>query len=511
VWVTAATQRQATAGVVERLDETHGLLRAMLDRETGLRGYAQTGQYEFLEPYDAGQREYGVALAGLSDEAQDPAIAKALARADAAARAWTALAERRRAMDERQGPGRVPLVEAEARKHHMDAFRAAWAQIGRAMESSLQAEEARRARLAVAASLALSLLVGGIGAQLIARRERRERRRREREEDYRSTQAEFGEVLQVVQAEADAYALVRRHLHRSLPDRDVVVLRRNNSENRLEPVAGTGDPELVDRLRTSAPGSCLATRLGRPHDRAQGAEPLLACELCGDRPGASRCMPLLVGGEVIGSVLVSGAEAFDEGEGRRVADSVAQSAPVLANLRNLALAEDRAATDALTGLPNRRAFTDTLNRMVADAGRSVRPLTAIAVDIDHFKHVNDAFGHDAGDAALAAVAGALASAARASDVVARYGGEEFFVLCPDTSAEGGAVLAEKLRAIVAGLAVTGLTRPLTASFGVASLPGDAGDAEELVRRADRALYAAKAAGRNRVERHAPQAPPVPVD
>jgi diguanylate cyclase (GGDEF)-like protein len=186
-------------------------------------------------------------------------------------------------------------------------------------------------------------------------------------------------------------------------------------------------------------------------------------------------------------------------ESERVADSVTQAAPVLANLRNLALAEARAATDALTGLPNKRACADTLKRMVAHAGRSVSPLSAMLLDLDHFKQINDTFGHGIGDDALAAVGHVISANLRTSDFAGRYGGEEFLILLPDTDREGAAQAAEKLRAGVARIEVPGLERKVTASLGLACYPLDAGDAETLVRMADRALYAAKNAGRNRVE------------
>jgi diguanylate cyclase (GGDEF)-like protein len=170
----------------------------------------------------------------------------------------------------------------------------------------------------------------------------------------------------------------------------------------------------------------------------------------------------------------------------------------MANQRNLELAERRAASDALTGLPNRRAADETLKRMAAHAGRTLMPLSVVIADLDHFKQVNDLHGHDLGDKALAAVGQILAEGLRASDFAARYGGEEFLLLLPDTDRAGAGQVAEKLRRAIE-MAEIGDLGPMTASFGIATLPDDAVEPEQLVRNADRALYAAKALGRNRVE------------
>jgi diguanylate cyclase (GGDEF)-like protein len=186
-----------------------------------------------------------------------------------------------------------------------------------------------------------------------------------------------------------------------------------------------------------------------------------------------------------------------------------QAAPVLANLRNLAIAEIRAATDVLTGLPNNRSVQDTLRRMVAQASRSVSPLSAALLDLDHFKHVNDAHGHSRGDEVLAAVAATLRSSLRESDFVGRYGGEEFLILLPDTGKQQAQTVAEKVRAAVEAIVLSNLELRVTASLGVASLPDDCSDADSLVRAADRALYAAKGRGRNRVELFESQRGPAP--
>jgi two-component system cell cycle response regulator len=158
--------------------------------------------------------------------------------------------------------------------------------------------------------------------------------------------------------------------------------------------------------------------------------------------------------------------------------------------------------DGLTGLLNRRALEDRLAEELARSERNQRSFCLALVDIDHFKKVNDAFGHAEGDAALVSVARALRQGLRKSDVVARYGGEEFVVLLPETLASDGVVKLDALRARIEGTTVPAgsahVPLTLTVSMGISSWPGDGRTAEALLDRADLRLYEAKRRGRNRV-------------
>jgi diguanylate cyclase (GGDEF)-like protein len=325
-----------------------------------------------------------------------------------------------------------------------------------------------------------------------------------------ATQAEFAETMQLTESEDEAHDLLKRQLERSITRSEIVVLNRNNSADRLQATTPVPtDSPLAVRLSTAKPRSCLAVRFARTHTEESAGDPLLGCEVCGKTAERVTCEPLLVSGEVIGSVLATHALPLTEAQARSIKDSVAQAAPVLANLRNLAIAELRAATDALTGLPNNRAVQDTLKRMVAHAARTETPLGTILLDLDHFKQINDTFGHGRGDDVLAAVGTVLQAHIRASDFVGRYGGEEFIVLLPDTDRDGALTSAEKLREAITKITVPGVERAITASLGLAMLPQDAADAATLVRGADRALYTAKNNGRNRVESLPGAEPEVP--
>lgn len=174
--------------------------------------------------------------------------------------------------------------------------------------------------------------------------------------------------------------------------------------------------------------------------------------------------------------------------------------------RRLRAAEARirelAITDDLTGLRNRRHVTERLREELARARRYHEDLSCVIFDVDRFKHVNDAFGHDAGDAVLRGVSAAARGECRQVDVLGRWGGEEFLLVLPRTDSAGALAIARRLREAVEGLRIehAGHALGATASFGVATAtPGGADDVAALLKRADEALYKAKEAGRNRVE------------
>ena len=158
-----------------------------------------------------------------------------------------------------------------------------------------------------------------------------------------------------------------------------------------------------------------------------------------------------------------------------------------------------ALTDLLTGLPNRRSAMDQLEQAWSAASRSGMPLSLMLIDIDHFKSINDTYGHAAGDMVLREAAAAMRAAARREDSVCRFGGEEFLVICPNTDLQSAIHSAERLRTTLNGkrIGIGQSSRTITASIGVATREPDTADIDALVSAADQALYAAKAAGRNK--------------
>ena len=169
-----------------------------------------------------------------------------------------------------------------------------------------------------------------------------------------------------------------------------------------------------------------------------------------------------------------------------------------------------AVTDGLTGLYNQRYFKQRLAEEVARAAEQGRPLSLLFCDLDHFKRYNDRFGHSAGDEALRAVSNVLLRSVRQVDLAARYGGEEFTLVLIDTTAQRAAEIAERVRVSVAGLDLGDPGRHLTVSIGVAAYPRDAALGEELLDKADWAMYLAKRRGRDRVVVFGPGEPNAPA-
>ena len=181
-----------------------------------------------------------------------------------------------------------------------------------------------------------------------------------------------------------------------------------------------------------------------------------------------------------------------EQDAKRLTDMAAELA--LTN-RRLQLA---ALTDPLTNLANRRAGLNALTQAYSAAARRDQPLTLISFDIDHFKQINDRFGHAAGDSVLQLLAKALANASRKEDTVCRWGGEEFLVISPNLNLSEGIKAAERLRLLIAGLKVDvqGVLVPVRVSLGIVCWEQDATSQDDLLSQVDQALYAAKDGGRN---------------
>jgi CHASE3 domain sensor protein len=314
VWEVGHLQRDTVTSSFRQTEAAHAILTAMLDQETSLRGFLQTEREDFLEPYREGDRQLAAALASArrNADSSNDRVQRLVDRAETVARRWRRSADAAILASRSPGRQRVAVDDVLGRKAQMDDLRATVARL----QGVLEAERARAldhtsnvsALLIVAISVLFSVagwLAIGRPAAVRARRDRSEARRRDR-------QALFARSLQFMDSEEETHGLVQRHLEQSIDGSGVVVLQRNNSADRLE--ATTALPEghpLVGVLETAAPRDCLAVRLGAP--RSSTSNELLNCAVCGrSERELTICTPLLVSGEVIGSVLVEHDEELDE-------------------------------------------------------------------------------------------------------------------------------------------------------------------------------------------------------
>jgi diguanylate cyclase (GGDEF)-like protein len=277
------------------------------------------------------------------------------------------------------------------------------------------------------------------------------------------------------------------------PDGDELILLTHSGEVAL-------DGEAVQPGEGSVLDAAMAARRRL---LVQGADPAKDPWLASLLPGARQLVvvPLNAEGHSIG-VLVA---EHSLRAGSRIEHRVVSMVERFASHGALALRNDwlleqvraMASTDGLTGIANRLTFNETLEREIARAARAGEDMSLVLMDIDHFKKLNDNYGHQTGDDVLRRVAATLKHAARTYDTPARYGGEEFGVILPRTSPEEAEMVADRLRVAIAA---SGDDPAVTVSAGVATFPLDAADGEALVGASDEALYASKHNGRNRVTR-----------
>jgi diguanylate cyclase (GGDEF)-like protein len=211
------------------------------------------------------------------------------------------------------------------------------------------------------------------------------------------------------------------------------------------------------------------------------------------------CIPMIVYNEVIGVINVTNKRHGKEftGEDIEMLKAVADQAAVAINKAQL---WDMAVTDSLTGLYVRRYFMVKLHEELHRAERYKNILSIVIADLDRFKNINDTYGHDAGDRVLKAIGKFLQQNIRDVDVVARYGGEEFVLMIPEAAKDAARSLSERLRKNLSEMKFENVP-PITISLGIATYPYDGTDAEDLIKKADAAMYAAKRAGRNQVVKY----------
>jgi len=380
--------------------------------------------------------------------------------------------------------------------------------------SQLRASFVTRVRLAFITFAAIgTVLAGGALFFLTASGHRKieiEREHANREKELLAEQmragrevrllSELNEWLQSSRSLEELFSMVSAFMARLLPGCAGTIYVYSNSRDVLDGACSWNGGKTHAHIR---PESCWSLRRGRTYAFGE-SEIDFVCEHLHDHDGRPYyCFPILAHGETVGLMTLM-AENKDDRDAfeatRKLAQmSAEQISLAIANVRMRDQLHHQSIRDPLTGLYNRRHFTESL-RSLLQAGASSKTFpTVISIDVDHFKNFNDTHGHDAGDIVLRSVSEAMERECDGDELPCRIGGEEFTILLPDCDATEAMMRAEKLRCGIESLSVhySGKTLPkITISLGVAAAPQHGHSPQELMKSADNALYEAKANGRN---------------
>jgi diguanylate cyclase (GGDEF)-like protein/PAS domain S-box-containing protein len=318
--------------------------------------------------------------------------------------------------------------------------------------------------------------------------------------------SDMGDLLQICMTPREAFPIIGRAARDLFLHYTGAVMILDNSRNVVEAMARWGDN--LQGEESFAPEECWALRRGRAHMvESETVGPL--CHHAGANfRGSTLCVPMMAQGEALGILHVQGtAGGLPSGVRVPVTEAVERLGITFAehialSLANLKLRETlrhQSIRDPLTGLFNRRFLEESILRELQRAGRKQRPVGVIMLDVDHFKQFNDTHGHQAGDALLREIGALLQRHTRGDDIACRYGGEEFTVILPEAPLEVTRQRAERIRLEAKNLVIPSDPGRVTSlSCGVSAFPDHGSNAMALLRAADRALYRAKEAGRDRV-------------
>jgi diguanylate cyclase (GGDEF)-like protein len=513
---------------ISKEKKLESLLDLLRDAETGQRGFIITAKESFLAPYYAAIKEIPALHADLLHEyAASPDRLKALQ--EISRLVDLKLSELAETIDVRRTSGFnsvEPIVSSERGKQHMDALRDL---IGNQVRIESERRTNLRSRLHVnadrtfytanVATVANFLLLSGLMMfmfRLLSDRAAAAARLRDAADNLKSSgkkledrnqqmvlNAEMLQALGTVSTMAETSDIIAVYCTKILPGLSGTLYLYRNSRDLLEPQLSWGS--VSDRTVPIEPNECWALRRGQPHRTTSHTDLCCPHYRAESLPKATRlCVPLVTQGEVIGLLYVEGLSDelavldVQHQEAIRLSEQIALA---LSNVKLRETLRRQSIVDALTGMYNRRYMDETLRRELLRAERKNGQLSIIMLDLDHFKRINDTYGHDAGDAVLKSVAQVINANIRASDLACRFGGEEMALILPECDMAPAIVRAEAIRHAIAALTLQHSGRmlgPITASFGIATFPQQTGGSAELIQAADKALYQAKNGGRNRV-------------
>lgn len=309
-------------------------------------------------------------------------------------------------------------------------------------------------------------------------------------------QNSFSQALQLCTSVNDVYEVIAGFIESLFPGLPGAIAYVNNSRNLV--VVSRKWNGGISMPETFSPDSCCAYRLGHEYQYPHEPYTLPCRHFEGEYPYSTYCMPLVAHGETIGLIHLQGNVA---GTAQLASMSLisGHAAMAIVNLRMRDQLRSQSLQDPLTGLFNRRYLDSILLREVERAKRKRQSFGVLMIDIDHFKRINDRFGHDIGDRVIKRVAETMRDHFRETDVTCRFGGEEFAVLLIDTELRGAITRANSLREKISQILWPFMSEErVTISSGLSLYPEHGDTPEELLHAADKALYQAKGGGRNRL-------------
>lgn len=507
--------------------ELEHLLSLIKDAETGQRGFVITGKEPFLESYYSALGELSQARKSLKRLASgskelERTLEKVAQLVDGKMASISETIEVRR----EQGFAAAQMIVAGARgKEFMDQLRheiGSQLSVNAVQAERLHVELHERSTIANIAQVGATVFNVLLLVFLLYFMFRLLKQRQETSNDLRqagerltigmaeierrnqdiSTISQMTQALDSTQSTIETCKIIALYCQRLLPGTSGALYLFRNSRDLLEKDAQWGN--VAHGNQVIQPDECWALRRGQPHHAENTLD--LCCSHYDAQMGELRhlCIPLTAQGNVLGLVYIEMPLAIASQAPHQQTLAIAvseQMALALANARLRDVLRHQSIVDPLTGLYNRRYMDETLKRELALAKRNEKPLTLIVLDIDHFKKVNDTYGHEAGDTVLIALAEVLKKEVRESDLACRFGGEELVLILPDCSAEVAMKRAESVRLSISRLDIhykgQRITQ-VTASFGIAVFPEHGATPEHLFQEADQALYTAKHNGRNMV-------------
>lgn len=508
-----------TYTVLSNLQE---LLSNMKDIQSAQRGYVITGMEEYLAPYHTAVPKIDDQLRDLTASMKDnPEQLESLLRLkDHINKRMDAAANVIDTYKTKGQKAAMDLVKQGHGKREMDEIRTITAEMTSRERELLTARRSSvddYFKITMYAGISGTFMFVAILSAVFITMSREADQRLLTEEELRKAVAEMergshealvigkmGDYLRSCRDEEEAYEMISTNLPLIFPHSYGSIAIFSNSRNILRPVLTWGAvPD--DVTLEFEPEDCWALRQGRAHPNGgDNSTPTCAHLEKLSKDNMTICLPMQAQGETIGQIFIGAskkerqpATRGEMGTMRRVTEQISLA---LANLNLQKALKEQSIKDPLTKLYNRRYLEDALTREIARAQRNGQSLTVLLMDIDHFKKINDTYGHDAGDAVLAAFAKMLTTKSRKADIACRWGGEEFILVLGNADKEFAASRAQEVCDTARALKISfqGKQIPVTVSIGAAVFPDHGEAPEDLIRHADLSLYRAKQGGRDRV-------------